>query len=387
MPLASVEGMERGNSFTFLRLVFALTVVFTHSFSLGGFGDDPLSRLTGGQMQMGNAAVLCFFVVSGFLITGSAMRQPSLWRFALNRAARILPGFWAVQLATVFALAPAIMLHRYGSQLGYWDTVVIGPNSAISYLFRDAGFRMLQYPITDLFLSNPGGSEVNGSLWSLAPEVTCYVYLGLLTAMGGLRFKFTGALLFVVVFALHAFGHNNPDAMIPVARVLEKGGIFSFHFPVFRCAFLAFLCGMTLCQFRDALSFRGSFALFALVALAGSCWGKCFDLVWPFTLPYLVLYLAHRLPFQRVERWGDFSYGIYIYAFPIQQCLALGGLYRLGVLPYLLCSMMLAVVAGFVSWRWLEQPVLQWARSIGRSSRTAPCFRALRDVPRMVEIA
>src|ERR1043165_3606051 len=92
--------MPRGNSFTFLRLAFALAVVFSHSFTLGGFGDDPLARFSGGHTRIGEVAVLCFFVVSGFLITGSALRQPSIGQFALNRAARILPGFWAVQLLT-----------------------------------------------------------------------------------------------------------------------------------------------------------------------------------------------------------------------------------------------------------------------------------------------
>src|SRR5476651_2713894 len=110
--------MPRGNSFTFLRLAFALAVVFSHSFILGGFGEDPLARYSRGQIRIGEMAVICFFVVSGFLITGSALRQPSMGQFAIHRAARILPGFWAVQLLTVFVLAPAIMMARYGDQLG-----------------------------------------------------------------------------------------------------------------------------------------------------------------------------------------------------------------------------------------------------------------------------
>src|SRR5438876_12172477 len=149
--------MPRGNSFTFLRLAFALAVVFSHSFILGGFGEDPLSRYCRGQIRIGEMAVMCFFVVSGFLITGSALRQPSIRQFALNRAARILPGFWAVQLLTVFLLTPAIMMAHYGNDIGYFDSLVIGPNSAISYLWRNAGLRMLQYPITNLFHPNPGG--------------------------------------------------------------------------------------------------------------------------------------------------------------------------------------------------------------------------------------
>jgi len=136
--------MPRGNSFTFLRLAFALAVVFSHSFVLGGFGQDPLARYSHGQIRIGELAVMCFFVVSGFLITGSALRQPSIGQFALNRAARIMPGFWAVQLLTVFVLTPAVMIAHYGSDIGYCDSIVIGPNSAASYLWKNAGFRILQ---------------------------------------------------------------------------------------------------------------------------------------------------------------------------------------------------------------------------------------------------
>ena len=361
--------MPRGNSFTFLRLAFALAVVFSHSFTLGGFGDDPLARFSGGHTRIGEVAVLCFFVVSGFLITGSALRQPSIGQFALNRAARILPGFWAVQLLTVFVLTPAIMMAHYGNDIGYCDSIIIGPNSAISYLWRNAAFRMLQYPITNLFLSNPGGAAVNGSLWSLAPEVTCYIYLGLLAVVGGLRWKFTGPVLFAVVYASHLIALHNNEAAIDMARILEKGGIFSFHIALFRSVFVAFLAGLSCYQFRDRLRWRGWVATVAVVALAAACWFGAFDIVWPFTLPYLVLYLAHRLPFERVEQWGDFSYGIYIYAFPIQQCLALAGLQRSGFLPYLGASIVLSVLAGMASWFALERPVLQWAHALTRRSR------------------
>jgi peptidoglycan/LPS O-acetylase OafA/YrhL len=362
--------MQRGNSFTFLRLAFALAVVFSHSFALGGFGGDPLARCSDGRLHIGEVAVMCFFVVSGFLITGSAVRQPSLGRFALHRAARILPGFWAVQLLTVLALAPAITLARYGDQLGYWDSVVVGPNSAFSYLCRNAALRMLQYPITNLFLHNPGGAAVNGSLWSLAPEVTCYVGLGLLALIGALRWKYTGPVLFLVVYTLHTVSLQTPAVGVAVARVLEKVCIFGFHLPLFRAVFLAFLAGLACYQFREVLRWRGWMAGAAVAALGVSVWAGVFDFVWPFTLPYLVLYLAHRLPFEKVEQWGDFSYGIYIYAFPIQQCLALAGVQRFGFVAFFAASTILAVLAGMASWFALERPVLKWARTLGKQVRS-----------------
>ena len=107
------------------------------------------------------------------------------------------------------------------------------------------------------------------------------------------------------------------------------------------------------------------------VILTGGTWLGGFDFVWPFTLPYLVLYFAHRLPFERVEQWGDYSYGIYIYAFPIQQCLVLGGLHHLGFLPYFGVSVFLAVLAGMASWFALERPVLNWTHTLSKRFRPA----------------
>ncbi|MEI9893268.1 MAG: acyltransferase [Chthoniobacter sp.] len=362
--------MPRGNSFTFLRLAFALVVVFAHSFALGGFGDDPLARFSGGQVNAGSVAVMCFFIVSGFLITGSAVRQPSIFQFALNRVARIAPGFWAVQLLTVFVLAPAITLARYGDRLGYWDSIVVGPYSAMDYLILNADFRILQYPITNLFSHNPAGGAVNGSLWSLAPEVTCYLYLGALTVVGGLRWKYTAPLLFAAGYVFHNAAMHQPDLGVQVAQVLENGWIYGTHLPLFRSVFLAFLAGMTCYQFRDRLRWRGWLAAVAVLALVVSCRLGAFELIWPLTLPYLVLYLAHRLPFERVEQWGDFSYGIYIYAFPLQQCLALNGVPRFGFIAFFAASTVLAVLAGMASWFALERPVLNWTRTLSRRFRS-----------------
>jgi peptidoglycan/LPS O-acetylase OafA/YrhL len=91
MALSPSAPLGRDNSFTFLRLFFALAVVFGHSYVLGGFGAEPLTLLTGGVISGREIAVQGFFVLSGFLIAKSLAENPSLWRFACHRAFRILP--------------------------------------------------------------------------------------------------------------------------------------------------------------------------------------------------------------------------------------------------------------------------------------------------------
>src|ERR1043166_942930 len=92
----------------------------------------------------------------------------------------------------------------------------------------------------------------------------CYVWLAVVALAGGLRWKFTGAVLFAAVSTLHIIGLQNPAALSPVARVLEHTNTYGFHLPPFRSAYLAFLAGMACYQFRDALRWRGWMAGLAL---------------------------------------------------------------------------------------------------------------------------
>jgi peptidoglycan/LPS O-acetylase OafA/YrhL len=93
----------RGNAIGFLRLAFAVTVIVSHIWPLGGYGPDPGRA----DNNLGILAVEGFFALSGFLITRSASRAPSVGRFLWHRCLRIFPGFW-VSLVVVAAMAAAI---------------------------------------------------------------------------------------------------------------------------------------------------------------------------------------------------------------------------------------------------------------------------------------
>src|ERR1043166_3788954 len=98
----------RQNSFTFLRFAFATAVIYSHC-CLGGFNADWLVAASSKQTTMGMLAVLGFFAVSGFLLTRSLIENPSLERFVIHRAARLLPAFWTYLLVIVFIATPAII--------------------------------------------------------------------------------------------------------------------------------------------------------------------------------------------------------------------------------------------------------------------------------------
>jgi peptidoglycan/LPS O-acetylase OafA/YrhL len=362
---------DRRNAFTFLRLVFALLVVFAHSYPLGGFGLDPLERMVGKGAPLGFVAVLGFFIVSGFLITQSATTQP-LGRYFLNRAARIVPGFWVCLLLTVLVLAPAVYAIQFPGSYSYWEALTRGPYSSMEYLVRNSLFHVNQYRIGPLFRGTPAGPVVNGSLWSLGPEVMCYLYLALLAVCGALRVRAVAAGIFLALYGVHVAAHFDPQMIRGIAHFSGKGWV-NLGSPLFRGLFVAFAAGMLCFQLRGRLRWDWRWFAVAAALLAAAVPLRAFDLVWPLTLPYAVLCLAFRLSFHGVEKWGDFSYGIYIYSFPMQQCLALADVQRHGFFVFATASLALSIVAGFLSWRFVEEPVLRRVRawSKGRSKVAA----------------
>ena len=138
----------------------------------------------------------------------------------------------------------------------------------------------------------------------------------------------------------------------------------AFH-PFWRISALAFLSGMLCWRYRGFLRFEIRWLALALAILVAGVWLGQWPLVMPLALPYVVLFLAARLPFQKVERWGDFSYGIYIFSFPLQQLLTHWGVARAGLPVYLAASLALSIAAGVVSWFCVEKPALALGRRLG----------------------
>src|SRR3954447_2812800 len=103
------------NAFAFLRMVLAFLVIVSHCFVLGGFGADPISRITDGGNSLGEIAVAVFFILSGFLITRSGLGSRSAGRFLWHRFVRIFPGYWVCLLVSAFLFSPLFELIKHGA--------------------------------------------------------------------------------------------------------------------------------------------------------------------------------------------------------------------------------------------------------------------------------
>ena len=365
------------NAFGFFRFILASLVIFSHCYPLGGFGRDPLQVFTGGRLSLGLFAVALFFVLSGFLITRSALRTPTS-RFLWHRFLRIFPGYWVCLVVCAFILAPMI----YQIEYTHAYRILAAPNndSPQSYVLGNlAMFHFNEWRIAEVMSvcpfsigatlhRNPNPFIFNGSLWTLPYEVVCCLGAATLTFFGVMkRARRVLILVFVVEWSLYAL-----NWLAPI--------VFQDFFPILCLPELLMLSlyflGGTLCfLYRERIPFSPALLLLSVLLLAFGLIGGWLGVIAPLMLPYLFLWLACKVPFQRFDARGDYSYGLYIYAFPIQQTLAFFHLQIAGFWTYFLCALLLSTLFGILSYRLIEAPCLRFKnvdpRALFRNLRAA----------------
>ena len=284
-------------TFDLMRLIAALLVVVSHTFPLAG---QPAFRIVGVE-DLGALGVSIFFVISGYLVSASYVRDPKT--YLVKRLLRIEPGLIAALVVTVLALG--FVTTAPGAE--YW------PRAAL-YVLRNALLYPATYALPGVFATVPLAGVVNGVLWTLRLEFSFYLVLMLIQA----RLRWVLALAAVCGVVWLAMTFARPD------WAAEKAS---------RIAFLAARNGL--------LFFAGAGLQLGKTKIPtwlGAVSAVAFPLIGPLALPTAVIGLSRpgKLP-------ADLSYGIYIYAFPIQQLLAASGQLNLvsailGVLPFAAAS-------------------------------------------------
>lgn len=369
----------RQNSIGALRLTLALGVLVSHSWPLGFAERSPFDGFSRGQLSLGELSVAGFFVLSGFLVTRSA-HDKSILRFCWHRFIRIFPAYWACLAFTALLMMPAIWLARGGTASSYlqqdpgpWD-----------YLTSNWTINHQQYDIGKTFSSTPFGemtqtAAINGSVWSLQYEVFCYALLAAALLMGGIR-RAPHLLLAATVglyvwtaldwFPKTRFGGGATS--LPTIHVPVLGTIYFVHALQL---LLIFFLGCCAALFAQHIVLNLPFlACASVLALATAHFGG-WEVVGVPCFCYVVLYLAcwKSEVVARIGRTNDLSYGVFLYAFPIQQTFALIGVQeKLGHPIYLSSCGVLALLAGWASWNVVERPSLKlksWRPSAPRRGR------------------
>ena len=336
------------NNFDFIRLAMALLVVFSHSYALrfGSEAREPMSLATNGYYNSGNVGVWVFFIVSGFLIAHSFERSGSLGSYLGKRVRRIYPAYLVATSLCAFVVTP--LFAPPGFSLGIGEAVhTIGANLLLANHF----------PLPDLFAANPAHA-VNGALWSIKFEFLCYLGVVLLGLAALRARRWAVPLLYLLIVATWCWldlTGRKPGGPAIVADII------GWPYAWFR-VLPNFLAGMIVYLHRGRLPRSAWLMLLGLAAsLAAFHLGGhgpagivAAHLIAPPALAYLVFWFAFhpRIALAGAARFGDFSYGTYLYAYVIQQMLV--ARLDLPFPAFILLSMLLALAAGVASW-WLVE--------------------------------
>jgi len=355
--------VERRNNFDALRLVAAISVIFSHSFLIaeGTQNREPLIWLTGNQSILGLAGVFVFFAISGFLVTQSFEQTGNSLRFLAKRALRIFPGLFAATAVSALVLGPLVTDLPLG--------VYLSRPEPYEYL---VGNTLLDQTVHELpgvwFVDNPVGLEINGSLWTLRSEFMMYL---MVLVLGVLRLLTVRTALLLLAFGMVCLHFNMLDK-------LEKWGWFFQLLSGWGWLVGFFAAGMALYKLRHTRIFDGRLALLALAGLVLSVPLRQFILLFPLFGCYLALWLAlnQRLPVIQAARFGDISYGLYIYGWPVEEAVMwlFGG--RAAWWQVFLIALPVASAIAFLSWHLVERPMLRLKPGSRRAAaRYAPAVQ------------
>jgi peptidoglycan/LPS O-acetylase OafA/YrhL len=329
----------RDNNFQLLRFLAAAAVVLFHCYALTDrWTDEPLWKLAP-ELNLGALGVKVFFVVSGFLVTQSWCTRQRLDQFVVARALRIYPALvaatlWTIALAALSSNLPATAFFTH-PQAGeyFWHT-------ALGLDVRDR--------LPGAFPRNPFPHAVNGSLWTLPIELRLYLALAIAGVVGLITRR---ALWLVAVAALIASMIMRPAWVLDALTGPDAQIVIELT--------LLFAIGSLAYAWRDALPLSLVAALAAIGLIAWNPGGSTRAALFAPLLSYVVLVGAYhpRIRWRLPNRAGDYSYGLYVYAFPIQQTIVQrsGTLEPLALFAY---AFPLALLMAMLSWHALERPAL-----------------------------
>src|SRR5882724_4753663 len=324
------------NNYLLLRFLAALLVIYGHSYAVTRLpGQMDLIQRTLHITYSGAVGVDIFFVISGFLVTGSYLSRRDWGDFMKSRCLRIFPGLFVNLLATVFLLGPIVT--SLPALQYFTDPELYG------FLFRNLTLVSLHFRLPGVFEHLPQDG-VNGSLWTLPAEFALYLLLGLFGWLG-ILFSRKGYLPFILVMC-----------GIAVALGLEVG-FFNDKLRYLRL-FLLFATGSVVRAYSDRIPLSTWILAALTVPMLLLRHHHYFNYLFTLWLVYAAFWFAYVPNLHFFNRAGDYSYGLYIYAFPIEQTLRqyFPAIQPLELFP---AAALLTLGCAMLSWHFVEHPALR----------------------------
>lgn len=336
---------NRQNNFDLIRLLGALCIRISHSYGLLDKGHQQWAfYISDEEMILGTFGMYAFFTMSGYLVVQSFINSKSYGQYFLKRALRLLPGLMLVNLVVLLACATVTDLPVKDYFLN-WQTW--------RYWFVNSSLVRLQDALPGVF-THMQTPEINGVLWALLLEVKLYVVIAVLSLLTLLRRKWVLLALAVPLLILKTeshFWHYYVPPRSPFDIVLG----YSIYFYL----------GMLFYFFQNYLRFNiwmVTSGLLLLFLVKINMWQS----VWfPFVFVYLLLNAGRAKPLFNFGRI-DISYGIFLYAFPIQQFIIYFAGSSIPVWLHLLLTMCITVPLAWLSWKYIEYPCLKLKRYFTR---------------------
>ncbi len=347
----------RTNSLNLIRLVLAAMVLVAHGYYISGAGVGP--HIDG--ENIGGWAVFGFFAISGYLITASRWSN-SVGTYLVHRIARIFPAFLVCLVLMALVVAPIGYLHVHGSLAGY---LTAGPTTPANFVVSNALLKINSYEIAGTPAGVPYPGAWNGSLWSLYYEFLCYLVVGALAVVGWVR---RSPWAIAAAWLAATAGHVAWGRLVgPLVGGNEDVHLLLKLLPIF-------LGGALVHRLRHRLPLHWAGALVATVLIGSAVavldgWGA--QLTAP-AIAYLLLWVGSVLPSPRLVHRHDISYGLYIYAFPVQQLLVLTGVHTVNLALYDLVALLCTLPLAAASWLLVERPVMRRARRTRSVPDAAP---------------
>jgi len=332
--LAATQGRPSG--FDYMRVVLALGVIGWHS-KLTSYGEGGAYNWIADVALLPLAIFILpmFFSLSGFLVAGSLERSKTFLTFLGLRVLRIVPALAVEVLLSALILGPLLTTLPLRAYLA--------DPEFHAYLLNIVGD--IHYLLPGVFVSNPF-PLVNGQLWTVPYELACYVALTILALTGIFQQRWW---LFLSLMAFYAAQIGN--AVLRTNDQMKGAGGSTLV--------MSFIAGLVIYRYRDKVPWSGRLFLLALaasVALIVVPNGVRFSAL---PIAYVTMYLGlQNPPRNKIGLSGDYSYGLFLYGFPVQQAI-------MSINPALrhwywnlLFAVPCAIVVAVGSWWLVERPAL-----------------------------
>jgi peptidoglycan/LPS O-acetylase OafA/YrhL len=345
--LSNINSINRQlNNFDFLRLSAAIFVIITHSFSLLNLDQaEPLTKISGG-LNFGTVGIDIFFVISGYLVLSSWDRNPKLKIFFKNRILRIFPALTIVICVTALFLGPLVTTLNFKDYFSNINTWLYLQNITIYFQ---------QYYLPGVFENNLFKFAVNGSLWTLPIEFSLYILLFILGVIGIYRKRLIIIILFTTLFLFYSYQSISTGISTGITIPLQYGMMKVCLLSIF------FFAGMICYLYRDKIIFDWKVLIILFVIWIASFHSVYLMATSFICIPYFVVYFAFisNKRLNSFGKYGDFSYGTYIIAWPVQQTIIYVFYNNIHPLVLIIFTLIVTLPLAVISWYLIEQPALK----------------------------